>query len=212
MSNRRSAFTARVQKHGSVFGLQVGRTAPSNYVNSFIPDHESFHNPLNDSRFKKMPVRVIYSQEYEQSAPLDLSYRPGTHQGVDRNTRILTNPPELRIDRVCSMAGESSDPLPAGNELDLTASAAKSDESLTIIIDNAHEQDEKRKAARKAYQKFYRNSEKGKAVRRAYQNAYYRAYYRAFRDTHDLEQARFAGRQAAGLIRDSNKTKNNAVE
>ncbi|MBO9494333.1 hypothetical protein J7438_09580 [Thalassotalea sp. G20_0] len=105
------------------------------------------------------------------------------------------------------MAGESSDPLPAGNKLDLTASAAKSGESLTIIIDNTHEQDEKRKAARKAYQKLYRKSEKGKAIRRAYQNAYYKAYYKAFRDTHDLEQARFAGRQAAIPIRESYKAK-----
>ncbi|MBO9482295.1 hypothetical protein [Salinisphaera sp. G21_0] len=207
MSNRGSAFTARVQKHGSVFGLKVGRTAPSNYVNSFIPCRESFHNPLSDSRFKKIPVRVIYSQEYEQSASLDLSYRPGAYQGVDRNTRTPGSPPELRSDWVWSMAGESSDPLPAGNKLDLTASAAKSGESLTIIIDNAHEQDEKRKAARKAYQKLYRKSEKGKAIRRAYQNAYYKAYYKAFRDTHDLEQARFAGRQAAIPIRESYKAK-----
>ncbi|WP_422443887.1 MULTISPECIES: hypothetical protein [unclassified Endozoicomonas] len=208
MSNRGSAFTARVQQHGSVFGLQVGQTATSNYMNSFIPYGESFHNPLNDSRFKKMPVRVIYSQEYEQSKPLDLSYRLGACQGAGRNTRTPASQPELRTDRVWSMAGESSDPLPAGNELDFTASAAKSDESLTIIIDNAHEQDEKRKAARKAYQKVYRNSEKGKAVRRAYQNA----YYRALRDTRDLEQARFAGRQAAASIKESNKAKNNALE
>ncbi|WBA84941.1 hypothetical protein [Endozoicomonas sp. GU-1] len=177
-----------------------------------MPYRESFHNPLSDSRFKKMPVRVIYSHEFKQSEPLGLSHKPGAYQEADQNIRIVTSQPETRIDQVWSIAGECSNPLATGNEFDLTAAAAKSDESLTIIIDNAHEQDKKRKAAQKAYQKLYRNSANGKAIRRAYQNAYNKAYYRAFRDTRDLEQARFAGRQAAVPVRESYKAKKNKLE
>ncbi|MGI2029136.1 hypothetical protein [Endozoicomonas acroporae] len=248
------------QKSGLVFGLPVDQIIPCNYVNPLIIFDGNFHNPLNDSRFKKIPVRVIYSQEFEQSEPLGLSHKPGAYQEADQNIRIVTSQPEIRNDRAWSMAGECPNPLAAGNELDVAASAAGSGESLTLshgkgykksekqrASDKAYRMSEKGKATKrawartekaKAYQRAYAKSEKGKATRNAYrtsekgmaarnayqrvyaqsekcksyQAAYRKAYYEVLRNTGDRKQARIAGRQAAGLIRDSNKTKNNAVE
>ncbi len=108
MSSSGLAFKDWPQQSGLVFGLRVDQTAPSHYVNPLIPYGESYLNPLSDSRFKTMPVRVIYSQESEQSEPSDLSYKPKAYREVDKNTRILTSQSELRIDRVWSMAGEAN--------------------------------------------------------------------------------------------------------
>uniref|UniRef100_UPI0021498ABF hypothetical protein n=1 Tax=Endozoicomonas sp. YOMI1 TaxID=2828739 RepID=UPI0021498ABF len=96
-------FQARPQRSGLVFGLRVDQTEPGNYLNTLIPCGDSFHNSLSDSR-----VRVNYSQESQQSEPLDLSHKPGAHQQTDQNTKILASQSELRIDRVWSIAGEGS--------------------------------------------------------------------------------------------------------
>ncbi|WBA81994.1 hypothetical protein [Endozoicomonas sp. GU-1] len=253
------------QKSGLVFGLQVDQFRPCNYVNPLIIFGGNFHNPFNDSRFKKVPVRVIYPQVFEQSEPLGLSHKPGAYQEADQNIRIVTSQPEIRIDRVWSMAGECSNPLAAGNELDVAASAAGSGEPLSHgkgyrrAYDRTYRMSEKGKANKrawarsekaKAYQRAYAKSEKGKAVRKAYAKsekgkavrkayrsskkgiatqkayqrvyiqseqakscnfAYQKAYYEVFKKTGDREQARIAGRQASELIRESNKTKNNAL-
>ena len=77
----------------------------------------------------------------------------------------------------------------------------------------AYEQSEKRKASRKAYDQ----SEKRKASRKAYREsdkckAYQKAYHKVFKNTGDREQAKIAGKQAAALIKKSNKTKNSELE
>ncbi|WP_257296185.1 hypothetical protein [Endozoicomonas sp. YOMI1] len=108
MPNERLAFKNWPQQRGLVFGLRVDQTAPCKYVNPLIPYGESFHNPLSDSRFKKMSVRVIYSQESEQSETLELSHKPRAYQETNQNTRIITSQPELRIDQAWSMVGEAN--------------------------------------------------------------------------------------------------------
>ncbi|MBO9482296.1 hypothetical protein [Salinisphaera sp. G21_0] len=189
ISNSGLAAENCAQKSGLVFGLQVDQIIPCNYVNPLSIYGGSFHNPLNDPRFKKIPVRVIYSQEFEQREPLGLSHKPGAYQEADQNIRIVTGQPEIRIDRVWSMAGERSN-LAAGNELDVAASASGSVEPLTLSHGKVYKKSEKRRAADKAYhvsekgkaakwawarsekvkayQRAYAKSERGKAVRKAY--------------------------------------------
>ncbi|WP_299733377.1 hypothetical protein, partial [uncultured Endozoicomonas sp.] len=96
------------QQNSSIFGRQVHQTTPIYYLNTSIPCNESIHHPCRDSSFKKGPVKVIHSQESKQSEPLDLSQKSKACQIADQNTPLFTRQSELRIDRVWSMAGESS--------------------------------------------------------------------------------------------------------
>ncbi|WP_422461283.1 hypothetical protein [Endozoicomonas sp. ALB115] len=190
-----SGFTVKdwSQQSGLVFGLRVDQTAPNNYINPLIPYGENFHNPFNDSRFKKMPVRIIYSQEPEKIKPLDISHKPGKYQEAEQNNRILSNQSEIRIEQVWSMIDEvsshsyglSNHPPPlittlketAGNELDVEASVSGAGESLNIDHDKTYVQPQQRRASKRARTesergKAYRESERGKAVRKASQKAY----------------------------------------
>ncbi len=98
------------QQSGVAFGLQVQQTAPNNQLNSSILNGENVHNPFNHSRFKQVPVRVIYHQEPEQTEPLDLSVKPKAQQ-TDESAQFHTGQLKLRIDKVWSMAGEASSQL-----------------------------------------------------------------------------------------------------
>ena len=95
------------QQSGVAFGLQVQQTAPNNQLNRSILNGENVHNPFNHSRFKQVPVRVIYHQEPEQTEPLELSVKPKAQQ-TDESAQFHTGQLKLRIDQVWSMAGEAS--------------------------------------------------------------------------------------------------------
>ena len=92
---------------GVAFGLQVQQTAPSNQLNSSILNGENVHNPFNLSRFKQVPVRVIYHQEAGQTEPLELSVKPKAQQ-TEECAQFHTGQLKLNIDQVWSMAGEAS--------------------------------------------------------------------------------------------------------
>ncbi|MGO0309203.1 hypothetical protein ACTL6P_21900 [Endozoicomonas acroporae] len=190
-----SGFTVKdcSQQSGLVFGLRVDQTTPNNYINPLITYSENFHNPFNDSRFKKIPVKVIYSQEPEKIKLPDISHKSTNYQEAEQNNRILSNQSEIRIEQVWSMVDEvsshsyglSNDHLPlistlqetAGNELDVEASVSGAGKSLTSGHDNTYVQPEKRRASKRArtesnreksYRKAYRESARGKAVRKAW--------------------------------------------
>ncbi len=200
-------FHDRPQQSGLVFGLRVNQTAPNNYVKPLIPYSENFHNPFNDSRFKTVPVRVVYSQEFEQSQPLDFSPKPKAQPEDDKNNRILTSQSDSRTHQVLGMAGEACShsyflntdhpPLTsalretAENGLDAEASASGSGESLAVVPDKACTQSGK--------EKVHHESEKGNASRKVCEQtgkrrppkkrtwdrseagkAYYRAYQKAY--------------------------------
>ncbi len=201
------AFHDRSQQSGLVFGLRVNQTAPNNYVNPLIPYSVNFHNPFNDSRFKTMPVRVIYSQEFEQYQPSDFSPEPKAQPEDDKNNRVLASQSDSRTHQVLGMAGEAyshsysinTDPPPltstlretAENGFDAEASASGSGESLAVVPDKACTQSGK--------EKVHHESEKGKASWKACGQtgkqrplkkrtwdrseagkAYYRAYQKAY--------------------------------
>ncbi len=177
-----SGFTVKdcSQQSGLVFGLRVDQTTPNNYINPLITYSENFHNPFNDSRFKKIPVKVIYSQEPEKIKLPDISHKSTNYQEAEQNNRILSNQSEIRIEQVWSMVDEvsshsyglSNDHLPlistlqetAGNELDVEASVSGAGKSLTSGHDNTYVQPEKRRASKRARTE----SEREKASRRAY--------------------------------------------
>ena len=95
------------QQSGVAFGLQVQQTAPNNQLNRSILNGENVHSPFNHSRFKQVPVRVIYHQEPEQTEPLELSVKPKAQQ-TDESAQFHTSQLKLSIDQVWSMAGEAS--------------------------------------------------------------------------------------------------------
>ena len=95
------------QQSGVAFGLHVQQTAPNNQLNRSILNGENVHNPFNHSRFKQVPVRVIYHQEPGQIEPLDLSVKPKAQQ-TDESAQFHTGQLKLSIDQVWSMAGEAS--------------------------------------------------------------------------------------------------------
>ena len=95
------------QQSGVAFGLQVQQTAPNIQLNRSILNGENVHNPFNHSRFKQVPVRVIYHQEPEQTEPLELSVKPKPQQ-TDESAQFHTSQLTLSIDQVWSMAGEAS--------------------------------------------------------------------------------------------------------
>ena len=107
------------QQIGVAFGLQVQQTAPSNQLNSSILNGENVHNPFNLSRFKQVPVRVIYHQEAGQTEPLDLSVKTKAQQ-TEESAQFHTGQLKLRIDQVWSMACEASSQLHA-NRAPLTS-------------------------------------------------------------------------------------------
>ena len=102
MSSSGSVLNDCPQRNGVVFGLEVQQAAPNNHLNTLNPYGESFHNPCRDYRFPKVPVRVIYHQEPEQSEPLGLSDKAKAQQQRDENI-LYTSQSGLRIDRVWSM-------------------------------------------------------------------------------------------------------------
>ena len=93
------------QQSGVAFGLQVQQTAPNNQLNRSILNGENVHNPFNYSRFKQVPVRVIYHQEAGQTEPLELSVKPKSQQ-TEESAQFHTGQLKLRIDQVWSMASE----------------------------------------------------------------------------------------------------------
>ena len=107
------------QEIGVAFGLQVQQTAPNIQLNRSILNGENVHNPFNHSRFKQVPVRVIYHQEAGQTEPLELSVKPKAQQ-TDGSAQFHTGQLKLRIDQVWSMAGEASSQLHA-NRAPLTS-------------------------------------------------------------------------------------------
>ena len=107
------------QQIGVAFGLQVQQTAPNIQLNRSILNGENVHNPFNHSRFKQVPVRVIYHQEPGQTEPLELSVKPKAQQ-TDGSAQFHTGQLKLRIDQVWSMAGEASSQLHA-NRAPLTS-------------------------------------------------------------------------------------------
>ena len=98
------------QQSGVAFGLQVQQTSPNNQLTHSILNGENVHSPFNHSRFKQVPVRVIYHQEPEQTEPLDLSVKPKAQQ-TDGSAQFHTSQLKLSIDQVWSMAGEASSQL-----------------------------------------------------------------------------------------------------
>ena len=98
------------QQIGVAFGLQVQQTSPNNQLNHSILNGENVHNPFDHSRFKQVPVRVIYHQEPGQTEPLDLSVKPKAQQ-TDGSAQFHTGQLKLSIDQVWSMAGEASSQL-----------------------------------------------------------------------------------------------------
>ncbi len=121
LSRRGAVLNDCPQQGSSAFGLKVQKITPSNHLNTLIPYGERFHNPFSDSRFKKVPVRVIFSQTPEQSEPLDLSQKPRAHQQADENIQWLTSQPEFSIDVPWNSGNESvNDALPSAPRIRLT--------------------------------------------------------------------------------------------
>ena len=101
MSDSGSSSNDGAQKQAVAFGQQVKRAVPSDHLNNSIPcDEVTFHNPLCDSRFKKVPVTVIYSQESHLDEPPDLPVKAKLQspQSCDQS--------EIKIVQVWSMAVE----------------------------------------------------------------------------------------------------------
>ena len=73
MSGSGSSSNDCAQKQALAFGQRVKQTVPNGHFNNSISyDEVTFHNPLCDSRFKKVPVTVIYSQGPHLGEPPDL--------------------------------------------------------------------------------------------------------------------------------------------
>ena len=101
MSDSGSSSNDSAQKQALAFGQQVKQTVPSDHLNNSIHcDEGIFHNPLYDSRFKKVPVTVIYSQEPHLGEPPDLPVK-GKLQSPRGSKQS-----EINIVQVLSMAVE----------------------------------------------------------------------------------------------------------
>ena len=101
MSGSGSSSDNCAQKQATAFGQQVKQTVPNDHLNNSIPcDEGAFHNPFCDSRFKKVPVTVIYSQEPHLGEPPDLP--------IDEKLQSpqSSNQSEIKIVQVWSMAVE----------------------------------------------------------------------------------------------------------
>ena len=76
MSDSGSSSNDCAQKQAIAFGQRVKQTVPNDHLNNSISyDEVTFHNPLCDSRFKKVPVTVIYSQGPHLGKPPDLAVK-----------------------------------------------------------------------------------------------------------------------------------------
>ena len=112
LSNFQKAYKAAVSDSGSssndcaqkqaiAFGQQVKQAVPSDHLNNSIPcDKGTFHNPLCDFRFKKVPVTVIYSQGPHLGEPPDLPVK------AKLQSPQSSNQSEIKTVQVWSMAVE----------------------------------------------------------------------------------------------------------
>ncbi len=101
MSYSGSSSNDSGQKQAIAFGQQVTQTVPNDHLNSSIfCDEGTFHNPLCDSRFKKVPVTVIYSQESH------LGDQPDLPVEARLQSPQSSNQSEIKIVQVWSMAVE----------------------------------------------------------------------------------------------------------
>ena len=101
MSDRGPSLNDCAQKQAIAFGQQVKQAAPNDHLNNSIPCGDvTFHNPLCDSRFKKVPVTVIYSQEPHLGEPPDPSVKAKLQSSQSSNQS------EIKIVQVWSMAVE----------------------------------------------------------------------------------------------------------
>ena len=101
MSDSGSSSNNCAQKQAVAFGQQVKQTVPNDHLNNSIPCNEgTFHNPLYDSRFKKVPVTVIYSQGPYLGKPPDLPVK------AKLQSPQSSNQSEIKIVQVWSMAVE----------------------------------------------------------------------------------------------------------
>ncbi|WP_422460741.1 hypothetical protein [Endozoicomonas sp. ALB115] len=138
MSGSGLVFKACPQQSSLVFGLRVGQTEPSNYFNNLIPCSACLHNPFSDSRFKKVPVRVIYSQS---SSAINIHHNPGEVTDPLPNNQHLVDPRFVRAMPVSIINPRTnSEQLqqnipPARNELHFNAFASSSGESLPLSHD-----------------------------------------------------------------------------
>ena len=101
MSDSGSSSNDCAQKQAIAFGQRVKQTVPNDHLNNSISyDEVTFHNPLCDSRFKKVPVTVIYSQGPHLGKPLDLPVKAQSKSPQSGNQS------EIKIVQVWSMAVE----------------------------------------------------------------------------------------------------------
>ena len=101
MSGSGSSSSGCAQKQAIAFGQPVKQAVPNGHSNNSIPcDEVTFHKPPCDSRFKKKPVTVVYSQEPHLGEP---PYLPliATLQSPQSS-----NQSEIKIVQVWSMAVE----------------------------------------------------------------------------------------------------------
>lgn len=196
MSGSGLVFKACPQQSSLVFGLRVGQTEPSNYFNNLIPCSACLHNPFSDSRFKKVPVRVIYSQS---SSAINIHHNPCEVANSLPNNQHLADPHFVRAMPVSIINPRTnSEQLqqnihPTRNELHFNAFASSSGESLPLSHDKpdrkANAQPGKISVAkqaqakpgkeipcteakkRKAYYKAWSQSERGKAMKRTWENS-----------------------------------------
>ena len=101
MSGSGSSSNDSGKKQAIAFGQQVKQTVPKDHLNNSIPcDEGRCHNPLYDSRCKKVPVTVIYSQEPHLGEPPDLPVK------AKLQSPQSCNQSEIKIVQVWSMAIE----------------------------------------------------------------------------------------------------------
>ena len=101
MSDSGASSNDCAQKQALAFGQRVKQTVPNDHFNSSISyDEVTFHNPLCDSRFKKVPVTVIYSQEPHLGKPPDLPVK------ARLQSPQVSNQSEIKIVQLWSTAVE----------------------------------------------------------------------------------------------------------
>ncbi|USE35464.1 hypothetical protein [Endozoicomonas sp. SCSIO W0465] len=91
-SSNRSNLNGRLQPGSLAFGLPIEVAVPSNYVNYSSFFDQSFYNPFTDSRFKKVPVRVIFSQQHDQNET------SGVGQSTLHNSSVFDNNLHLSLE------------------------------------------------------------------------------------------------------------------
>ena len=101
MSGSGSSSSGCAQKQAIAFGQPVKQAVPNGHSNNSIPcDEVIFHNPPCDSRFKKKPVTVVYSQEPHLGEP------PNLPSKATLQSPQSSNQSEIKIVQVWSMAVE----------------------------------------------------------------------------------------------------------